>query len=332
MPQSTSHFRGLLRGLLLFAVVLAPGRALAQAPGAEMTTPASSALEGRVLKDGQPVAGLNVTLHRVTPDSAGQIAARPTDDQGRFDFTLTPVEGAEFTVFFTRVEYRSVQYFGRPLHVGDAAEDYEIEIFETTFALADPVRVTRRDVVLMPERAGTWEVNEAVRIRNPTNLTLISETGGGTWEFRIPTGATEFEAGGGDVLPNEIVRMDDRVMLTTPILPGEQEFFIRYRLPERPRRSALPVDAVTDTLNLFVRQPSHLASVAGMTTTRIVDVEGERFLQYGVADLQPGARIDFHWTRAGGPPVDPIVAAASLTLLILGVGVWAARRNRPRPG
>jgi hypothetical protein len=121
--------------------------------------------------------------------------------------------------------------------------------------------------------------------------------------------------------------MDDRVLLLTPVPPGERDLFIRYRLPAGPSRSLLQIDEPTDTLNVFVRQPSHLTSVSGLETTRIVDAGDERFLQYGGLALLPGATVQLQWGRLSGPPIDPVIAAVSVTLLFLAVAVWAAVRN-----
>lgn len=288
---------------------------------------AADTLVGRVVLEGRPVAGAPVVLHRVTSDASGEVASSVTNAQGAFRFPLEQVEGVAFNVYFVTAEHLAVRYFGRPIHPTEAAADYAVTVFDTTSVLPEPLRVTRRDVVMIPERSGSWEVNEVVRIRNSSDLALVGAGGGASWEFRIPPGAIDFEAGEGDIFPHEISRMDDRVLLLTPVTPGERDLYIRYRMPARPGSVDLPVEQPTDTLNLFVRQPSHLSGVVGLSTTRMIDAEGEQFLQYGGTDLLPGSHIGLQWRRSGSP-IDPVIAAVAVTLLLLAAGVGAAVRNR----
>src|SRR5690606_22853948 len=114
----------------------------------------------------------------------------------------------------------------------------------------------------------------------------------------------------------------------TPVTPGTREAFISYRLPSGPAESTLQIGEPTDTLNVFVRQPSHLTAISGLTTTRRVSAEGEEFLQYSGLGLQPGGAVTFSWSRGQGPPVDPVITAVVLTVLLLAIGTFAALRNR----
>jgi hypothetical protein len=286
-------------------------------------------LVGRVVHGDRAVPGTPVTLHRVASNASGEVATTLTDADGGFRFTLEPVPEAPFTVFFVTADYLSVRYLGRPIHAAEPGEPYEVAVFDTASVAPEPIRIVRRDMVLIPERSGAWEVNEVIRILNPTAVALVSTGGQPIWSFRIPEAASDFETGEGSVLPHEIIRVDDRVVFITPLIPGERDLFIRYRVPERPRRSSVAVEEPTDTFNLFVRQPSHLTGVAGLSTTRLIEAGGERFLQYGEVALEPGARIHLQWTRASGSPVDPVAAAVAVTILLLAAGAWAATRYRP---
>jgi len=286
-------------------------------------------LLGQVLRYGEPVSGIPVTLHRVTSEGSGEVASTQSDAEGSFRFPLDRVEGASFTVFFVTVDFQSVRYFGPPIHPDQPREGYAVQVFDSVRELPIPPRIVRRDVVLMPEAGGSWEVNEIVTVSNSTNLALVAETGRPTWEFRVPAEAIDFEAGEGDILPHEINFMGDRVMVLTPLIPGERDLYVRYRISGTRSGSTIPIGEATDTFNLYVRQPSHLTSVIGLETTRMVEAEGERFLQYGGLDLPAGAMISLQWARTT-PPVDPVVAAVSVTVLLLVAGVAVAWRQRSR--
>jgi len=184
-------------------------------------------------------------------------------------------------------------------------------------------------VVLIPETSGSWEVNEVITIANDGDAALVAPGGMPTWRLRIPERAAAFQVGEGDILPHEVTLMEDEVMLLTPVTPGERDLYIRYRLPANPPTGTFTLSHPTRSFNLFVMQPSHLTSVEGLISTRIVEAEGEQFLQYSNQDLGPGAEIILRWSNAGAPPVDPVIAAVLVTLAVLALGIWGAVRNRP---
>lgn len=286
------------------------------------------ALSGRVVKGGEPVAGAAVTIHRVTPSASGPIAQLTTGRNGRFDAMLPPPDTAGFTVHFATVDYQTVRYFGSPVHAGDPASGYTVEVFDTTSALPGAVRTSRRDVILVPEPDGSWTASEIVRIRNSAARSLVSAGGMPTAEVRLPTGATGFEAGEGDLPPDQIRLMGERVLVLSALAPGDRELFFRYRLAARPDRATFALAGATDTLNLFVRQPSPALRVSGLSTTKQLTVEGEQFLQYAATGLASGASVEMQWDGPAAPPVSPVVAGAAAAGLVLLLGSWAAVRNR----
>jgi 5-hydroxyisourate hydrolase-like protein (transthyretin family) len=326
MPQ-LRFFRALrvvIGAITIVSALLFAPDGVAQAP--ESTTPVL--LEGRVERGDQPVPGSRVTLHRVTSESSGEVASVESDADGRFRFPLETVPGTAFTVYFATAEYLSVRYFGRPIHSGEVPASYTVEVYDTASALTEPIRITRRDMVLLPELNGSWDVNEIIRIHNPTNAALVAGPGMPTWSLNVIEGASDFEAGESDILPHEVNWMGDRVLLLTPVTPGSRDLLIRYRLPAGPREGALPISAPTDTFNIYVQQPSHLSGITGMSTTRMIDIEGESFLQYGGVDFTPGSSVRLSWGRGSAPPVDPVIAAVVVTVGLLLVGAWVAIRNR----
>lgn len=290
---------------------------------------AQESLHGSVVLNDQPVPETAVTLHRVGRDTAGVVAEMISDAGGRFEFTLPAPDPTGFTVYFAAAERGGVPYYGPPIHVGDSIADYTVEVYDTTSsaAVAESIRTLRRDVVMLPDEIGGWEVNEVVRLLNPSKSTLVSAGGMPTWQFEIPAGATDFQAGEGEVPADQVRTMGDQVMLLTPVPPGPLELFLRYRIPAEENSFELPVSNVTDSLNLFVRQPSPALDIAGLDPKELISVEDERFAQYSAANVAPDDQITINWTEQG-PPVDPIVAAASVLVFSLVIGGWVASRRR----
>lgn len=302
--------------------------------GAASRAPAQQPLRGRVVLAGAPVGGVPVTIHRVTPDSSGPVATGSTAPDGSFTVSVPPADTSKgFSVFFATAEFRGVRYFGPPLHPGDAGTGYAVEVFDTASASRSPgaVQVARRDVIVLPEEDGSAEVNEIVRIRNSAKTALVVGSGASTWEFRLPRGVVAFEVGDGQIAPDAVVRRGDRVLVTATLPPGEQELFVRYRLARGTTRTELPVTAATDSLSLFVRQPAPNTEVAGLAAPVAVQAEGDSFLRYNGAGLDPRSAVVMEWDNPGAPPVDPRFAAVGVAALVLAAGAGLAFRRRPRP-
>jgi hypothetical protein len=238
---------------------------------------------------------------------------------------------ADFNVFFVTADYLAIRYFGPPIHPSEGIPSpYSVVVYDTTSVLPVPLRVNRRDVLLMGLSDGSWEVNEIVSLTNGSPAALVAAPGQPTWSMRIPQGASDFEAGERDFLPHQITRLDDAVMLLTPFPPGVREMLIRYRLPARPTRVSVPILAPTDTFNLIVQQPSHLRSVVGLQAPTRITAESLEYLQYSGFDIAAGTSIEFGWS--GGSPVNPVLAAVLATLALLGYGLWSVSRSRSAGG
>lgn len=285
-------------------------------------------LTGTVLLEDEPVPSVPVTLHRVTAEESGPIGTQVSDSEGRFSFDLPAPDTSAFEVFLVTAEYHTVRYFGQPVHGGVVPADYSVAVYDTTSVLPGAIRVARRDMVLLPETTGGWEANEIIRLHNSADRTLVSADGMPTWEMRLPAGVTDFQAGEGEMTAPEVARMGDRVLLLSSILPGDRELFIRYRIPPELEEAVLPLGTATDTFHVFVGQPSPSLEVEGMATTKVVEVQGQRFVQYGVTGLEAGSEIALRWDAPLTPPISPEAAGAGAALLVLLAGSWFAARAR----
>jgi hypothetical protein len=212
-----------------------------------------------------------------------------------------------------------------------------VVVYDTTSsqAAADSLRVSRRDVFLIPGPRGGWEVAEVVRVDNASGRTLVARGGIPIFGMEVPDGIVDFEAGetgptgaseGG---AGEMVLMGSRVLATVPITPGERDFFFRYRIPPGGRSLALPVDRATDTLMMYVRQPGPAVEVKGMSGGGLIEAEGERFLRFRATDLAPAAPVALTWRSPTQSPVDPRLVAGVLVgvILIGGLAIRVLRRR-----
>jgi hypothetical protein len=300
---------------------------------------AQQALAGRVVRAGAPVAGAPITLHRVTRQASGPVAASRSAADGSFRIDIPPAPpappaaaGGAFTVYFATAEVEGVRYFGRPLHAGEAAGDYTITAFDTTTsgAYVDSVRVVRRDVALIPESQGGWEVGEIVRLVNTSHRTLVPAAGP-LVSLGLPEGATTFEVGEGELGKDEVVHMRGAMYLTAPLPPGSRELFVRYRILKGRTSASFPVTLATDTLNVFVRQPAPGATVAGLRGPRPFEAQGEKYAQFYGTGLRRGTPVKVTWSNPLASPLDPRLAALVLATLVLlgGLAVALARGRRP---
>lgn len=319
------------RTILLCAVLLL---GLLPAVGAS-----AQQLRGTVQVGQMPIAGAPVILHRVTQESSGAVTQGRTDARGRFAFALPPVDTAGFTVFFVTSDYLGVRYFGPPLHPTDPRTGYVVAARDTMSVApnSSPVQLARRDVVLLPDPQGGWEVNEILRIRNPAEKTLVARSGLGPWEMRLPDGVAAFEVGDGEIRADQVAQVGSRVFLLAPLVPGVHELFLRYRVPELPQGLRLRSGYPTDELNVLVRQPSPPLEVEGLAPGSPVRNGSETFLRYTARDLPADARVGLRARGTVAPPVSPPVAAAVAAALVLAAAAWVAVRRSgtdpvPEPG
>jgi len=288
-------------------------------------------IEGTVILGGQPLPEASVDLHRVTRDTAGVVSRTEADAEGSFRFEESlDIPPGGFVVHFTTAEHLGVRYFGPPVHGDERVDSYEIEVFDTVHVTSADARplVARRDIVLIPESRGGWEVNELLVVRNPGERTLVSPTGMPILELRLPAGAEGFEVGEGELSPDAVQRMGDRILLTGSLQPGDRDLLLRYRIGTGRGEVTFPVDHPTGMMNILVRQPAPAIEVSGLGGGGEMAVEGERFVRFGSADVAAGATPTLHWAGASGPPVSPVATALGvLGILLVGSAVYAYRRR-----
>ncbi|MDB4952018.1 MAG: hypothetical protein JWM27_4667 [Gemmatimonadetes bacterium] len=299
---------------------------------------AQQTLVGVVVRDGGgPVPNAAITLHRVTRKASGPVAKTVAGADGTFRIvvpapTAAPdPAGGGFNVYFATAQVDGVRYFGRALHAGETAAGYRIVAYDTTSApaYADSVKVVRRDVAMIPEAQGGWEVGEVMRIQNVSHRTLVPAAGP-IVSLGLPEGATSFEVGEGEFGEKEVLHMRGRIYLSAPLTPGGRELFVRYRILKGRTLATLPVTLPTDTLNVFLRLPAPDARVSGLRGPRPFFADGERYQQYAGVRVPKGAKVQVTWTDPFASPVDPKLSALVLTALVLLAGLFIALRRGRR--
>jgi len=322
VSPSSLRRSGAVALLLALAALLSAGPAGAQR------------LQGRVLRGDRPVPGVPVELHRVTRAASGVVQQGVSGADGSFTFTLPPPDSSGFTVLFATAYHQGVRYFGTPLHSSESLAGYSVQVYDTVTVArgAAPVRVSRRDVIVFPDADGGAEVDEIVQVQNVGDRTVVGDGGMPVWEFLLPDSAGAFEVGDGQISPQSVKRMGNRVLVSGPLPPGRHELFLRYRLPRRAKRTTFPVAAATDSMNLFVRQPAVEARVEGLGGGQVVEAEKEKFLRFSGAALDGKRPVVLALRNPSAPPVDPRAAAAGVTGLLLAVGAVVAARRRQGAG
>jgi hypothetical protein len=334
VPCNLSPVSLTFRPAVLATLVLLFALACAAAPG---SAAAQSLVRGRVVRGGAGVAGVPVQLHRVSRDAQGVADSAVSGADGAFSLRR-PAADAEggFEVVFATATHHGVRYFGPAVQGGAAPDGYEVAVHDTTSAAAaaDSVRVTRRDVFLVPDSAkGGWRAVERVRLRNASSRTIVPGARPAVG-VTLPGGARELVSGGGDPRtqqPLAMVEAGGRAWATDPVLPGERDVLYRYHLPGSAAGAELAPSEATDTLYLYLPRAASGVKVTGVLDVSAVTVEGEPLTRYGGA-IRPGTRIGVEWGERGGSGSSSgrAMVAVLVAAAVAGIGAWmlAARRRR----
>ncbi len=295
---------------------------------------AEPTLRGRVLRNGEPVDTGTVTLHRVTPDTAGELHSTRLGPDGGFSFRLpaVPDPGGRGDVYFASTRYRGILYFGTAVNRAVQLDSiYRIQVYDTTAAPPGggsfPVAV-RNLFLEQIEDEGPWRVVDLIQISNPGDRTVVAAEGEPVWSYPLPEGASDFQVGEGDISPGSVTFEEGGVVVEAPIPPGERTYLFRYRLPEL--EFTLPLPGTTERLELLVREPAPPLSVPGLSRAETVELEpGSSYRRYAAADLE-GRVVEVSRGSSAGS-VDIRWIAVGLALVLAVAGILAVRRGRTGP-
>ncbi len=313
---------------VLGLLALAPF-ALAMAP---RQLPERVVLSGQVLVGDVPADTGTVVLHRVSATFTGEVDSTRVGPDGVFEVPVPDlaVEPAG-DVFFASIRYRNVLYVGGAItSTGDLADNYVIRAHPTVGAgpgISLPIRV--RNFFAVRDGAGSgWSVTDLFELRNDYGATVVSSEAGASWSYALPPGAVDFEVGESDLPPGAASFGGGRIHVSAPIPPGESVYLLRYRIPAG--EFTIPLEGVTESMELLIREPAGDLSVAGLMATEPITLDDVTYRRFAGREVAPSV------VRVGtGSPLLPggnlALLAVVLTLALALVGAVLAFRTRARP-
>jgi hypothetical protein len=247
-----------------------------------------SRLRGEVRVGDQLHGGSTVVLHRVSPESSGEIDSVRVASDGSFEIRLphVPSHAVDSEIFFASVRYRGLYYFGPAITTAVQLDTlYLIQAYDT---LSVPpggaaLPLLSRSLFLEKDAKG-WIVTDVFQLSQDEDRTYFSPVDGVTWSYPLPAAARDFEVGQGDLAPESIRFLDGEVVLSAPIPPGDRFLMVRYHLPKD--EFLLPLPGRTDRLEILVREPGPAAEFSPLVPTSPVEMEpGNVYRRYFAENL-----------------------------------------------
>ena len=294
-------------------------------------------VSGRVLLgglDSVPLRGNWAVLHRVTRESAGPIDSVRTDATGRYRMQLPRPRAAADSgaAYVVSTQYDSLAYFSLPLNVmGRTAVRVEDLVVYKASKGTPTIELARRLVTIgLPGTDGTREVLEILELQNSGVSTRITDdTLVPTWSGAIPPSAIQFQAGQGDISPEAMKRVGDRVFVLGAIPPGQvKQLTYGYTLPAGGGRLPIPIDQPTRDVNLLIEDTVAAVEAPGVESLGVQQIEQRRFAAYRAGPLAPGDRVTVGLPRGAFRPqmLVPYVVGV-LGVAMLAALVWALKRK-----
>lgn len=317
------------RALLVLSLSLLPGSLSAQQP-------AEPRLRGEVVKDGAPVAGGTVVLHRVTREDAGEVDSVRLGSDGSFEFALPAVPDPEGRrdVYFASIRYQGIFYFGaavtRPVQLDSL---YTIEVHDTARAPAGGAELpVSHRTLFLEEGEEAWEVTDLFELRNDGGRTVVAAPGAATWTYPLPGEARDFRTGQGDFPPDAVAFSESGVQVSAPMPPGRRVFVVRYSVPSLDL--VVPLPGTTEVMEVLIREPAPPVDVRPLAAAPPVELEpGSTYRTFTGEDLRD-TEIRMRPSEAEGEfPVEWLAVILALVLAVAGLAaVGLGRRQRPSGG
>ncbi len=301
--------------------------------------PGLAAIEGVVtnLSTGQPQAGVEVTLQRLTTTGKEQAGAARTDAGGAFRFDAPAPGNHLLQVVHQGVTYSHMMPQGAP------AQGIRMEIYDVGRSGAQ-TKVSQHMILFEPT-GSIVQVTETLAVLN-SGKTTYNDPGSGTLRLFVPKEAGEdliisAQTTQGMPLerPLEKTGQDSVYMVDYPIRPGETRFNLVYTVPRTEAtafasrilhsgqlRVVAPsgVTLTSDALTQIGQEPTMMASVYEVKGPAFsLEIRGEGTLRSDDHSHEEEAE-----TGRGMRPIRPhlynrLYWILGLTLLILLVGFLA---------
>ena len=312
-----------MRAMLLVALAVA-------AAGAQ---PVDRTVQGRVSRprgDGTVgVAGAWVILHRVGTDTAGPLDSARTGGDGGYRFRYRAV-GDTSAVYFVSTSRGGVAYFTPPLREAVVRGGLADLLVHDTTSAPIPIDVVGRHlIVTAPDsaRPGVRTIIEIYEIGNDSTVTRVPGSGP-TFSAPLPLGVAEVGGGDGDLSPDAIALVGDRVHVTAPLAPGVKQFSFHYEVPVGADPVRFFSESPVPVLEVLVEDPRGRVSGAGLVAVDPVTIDGRPLQRYLARDLTDTASFA---VVAPGPDTSGLrlmlVVTAVGAALSLGLGLAFMRKG-----
>ena len=282
--------------------------------------PVSAVVSGRVITPGPEreigIPGTFVTVHRVGPDSSGALDSVRTDATGRYTIRYRRF-GSDEAVYFAAAVHHGIAYFSSPLRGPRvSAHDAEIVVFDTT---SRPVTLTVQGhhvVVGSPKPDGGRDIVEVYELSNDTTVTLVGKDSlAPIWSAPIPSEATDFRPGQGDVADVTLQRRGDRVTLSAAFGPGVKQLSYSYTLPPSAFPLTLALERATSVLEVLLEEPEAQVRAASLRAMPSAATDGRTFKRFVGQSAPAGERVRIDV---------PVTTAGTRTRVLIGLAIVIA--------
>jgi hypothetical protein len=316
---STRLLFALTGALLFLALSLAP--AWAQSPGV---------ITGRVINrtaGEAPVAGQRVVLFAFRGQERLEPRVSTTDAGGMFRFDGLLPDGD--ITYVVATEFGSLPYISdrATLTLESPSAAVDVAVFEPTTSDAD-IRLASATLLIagVDAEAGQVQMLEMMTVANVGSRTVVAAAGGpgarpGTVRLTVPDGAMDVAPQFG-LRPEDIQRLPDGLVATTPVPPGRWQVVLSYRLNYRSSRlqlsKAIPYPA--DELRvLSADQQLGLASPQ-LAPAGTIELQGRSYRALAGRALPAGTRIAIELTGLPVPATEQGRAQLAEQRLAAGIG------------
>ncbi len=282
-------------------------------------------ISGQVLNktsDG-PAPGVELILTSYMGDKPTDEKTIKSDDQGNFLFdNLNWDRSYGITVNFKGAEYSTDKMVFFP---NEETKILNLPIFEPTVEDND-ISVVESHMILQAAD-GVLSVADLTLFDNSGNKIYVGgkELDDGRKEslrFNTPKGAQSLNFIHG-INPDDIVQTAYGFADTTSIMPGQKRVVYTYDLPlsSGTTKFEKTIDYPTASFLLLISDLERTAEVKGLTGGESIQIQGESFLKWTGADLQPGQQVKVE-LKSPIAKIDYIKwGAIALLLLIVIVGI-----------
>jgi hypothetical protein len=286
------------------------------------------------LKTEIPIAGVTVTVHRVGNDSSGPVDSVVTDAKGQYSINYRRF-GADNAIYFAAAVYRGIAYFSAPLKsLHTAGEEGEITVFDTTSRAIELHVRGHHLVVSAPRPDGIRSMVEVWELSNDTTATLVQrDSTAPVWTTPLPSGATDFAGGEGDVSTASMQAIAGRMQLRAPFGPGVKQLSYSYSLPPSAFPLTLKADAPTVVMEVLVEESGAQVTGPNLRAQAAATTGGRTFKRFLAQDVPAGSltKVTVPATTQALRTKVLVVLACVIALVMLGALGRALLRTRPAP-